>query len=134
MKTITKDELYTFDELVLIKQSLEKENQKSGNFADELKILGLLMEGTGNNPEKTAVFFMPLQTFNIFAMIQGDNSLCSIKTENLEKIFSVFQKNEKQLLNATEDEKSLICKKLKVLLEFLRSGNEVKPVITPVDI
>ena len=75
---IKKEEAYTYDELNLIEEKLLpliKDDEQRAAVGDMLRALKASIE---NQKNSAAVFFMPQNTFNIFSLIQGDNSICKI--------------------------------------------------------
>ena len=85
---IKKDEAYTYDELEMIEESLlplvvdEDQREAAGDILRSLKA------SLENQKASAAVFFMPQNTFNIFSLIQGDNSICKIAKENIEALYT----------------------------------------------
>ena len=127
---ITKEEAYTYDELNLIEEKLlplvkdEKEREAVGGLLRSLK------ESLENQKTSSAVFFMPQNTFNIFSLIQGDNSICKITKENIEALCKVFD------LTGIQAEKPVykhLQKKLETLNEYLQQGNSVSPTVIAAD-
>ena len=72
---IQKEEAYTYDEVALLEEKLlpliadEKEKQATGQILQSLKA------SLENQKTSAAIFFLPQNTFNIFSLIQGDNSI-----------------------------------------------------------
>ena len=80
-----------------------------------------------------AVFFMPQASFNIFSMLQGDNSICTIQKENIETLYKAFD-----LFDAADDFAAQpiythLKNKLGVLNEYLLQGNSVFPTTITAD-
>ena len=126
---IKKDEAYTYDELAFIEERLLP------LVTDELKeatgeILLSLKASLENQKTSAAVFFMPKNTFNIFSLIQGDNSICKISKENIEALCKAFDLADDL---ASKPIFSHLKKKLQVLNEYLQQGNEVTPTIIAAD-
>jgi uncharacterized protein YicC (UPF0701 family) len=127
---IKKDEAYTYDELEMIEESLlplvvdEDQREAAGDILRSLKA------SLENQKASAAVFFMPQNTFNIFSLIQGDNSICKIAKENIEALYKAFD-----LMDACEGQDifSHLKKKLQVLNEFLQQGNAVTPTVIAAD-
>lgn len=120
----TKDEMYTFDELNIIYETLD--SSKSVVKEKLQKILKVLEP----NKKSMALFFMPQNTFDIFSMFQGDNSICNIEYDDVQQMFLSCDENKSVCsLEVTEHLK----KKLKILYEYLKSSNKVKPVIIVAD-
>ena len=127
---IKKEEAYTYDELNLIEEKLlplvADEEQRSA--AGE--VLRALKKSLENQKTSSAVFFMPQNTFNIFSLIQGDNSICKITKENIEALCKVFD------LAGIQAEKPVykhLRKKLETLNEYLQQENAVRPTVIAAD-
>ena len=73
---------------------------------------------------------MPENTFNIFSLIQGDNSICKITKENIEALYKAFD-----FITDCENQPIFnhLKKKLKVLNEYLQQGNTVTPTVIAAD-
>ena len=126
---IKKDEAYTYDELAFIEERLlplvtDEQKEATG------EILLSLKASLENQKTSAAVFFMPENTFNIFSLIQGDNSICKISKENIEALCKAFDLADDL---ASKSIFSHLKKKLQVLNEYLQQGNEVTPTIIAAD-
>ena len=126
---IKKDEAYTYDELAFIEERLlplvtDEQKEATG------EILLSLKASLENQKTSAAVFFMPENTFNIFSLIQGDNSICKISKENIEALCKAFDLADDL---ASKPIFSHLKKKLQVLNEYLQQGNEVTPTIIAAD-
>ena len=128
---IQKEEAYTYDEVALLEEKLlpliadEKEKQAAGQVLHSLKA------SLENQKTSAAIFFMPQNTFNIFSLIQGDNSICKITKGNIEalyKAFDLIDDCDKQLLYKH------LQKKIQTLNEYLQQGNAVSPTVIVADI
>ena len=127
---IKKEEAYTYDELNLIEEKLlplvaDKEQRSAAG-----EVLRALKDSLENQKTSSAVFFMPQNTFNIFSLIQGDNSICKITKENIEALCKVFD------LAGIQAEKPVykhLRKKLETLNEYLQQGNAVRPTVIAAD-
>lgn len=126
---IKKDEAYTYDELAFIEERLlplvtDEQKEATG------KILLSLKASLENQKTSAAVFFMPKNTFNIFSLIQGDNSICKITKENIEALYKAFD-----FITDCENQPIFnhLKKKLKVLNEYLQQGNAVTPTVIAAD-
>ena len=86
---IKKDEAYTYDELAFIEESLLPLVTDGQKEATE-KILLSLKASLENQKTSAAVFFMPEKAFDIFSLIQGDNSICKITQKNIESLYKAF--------------------------------------------
>ena len=126
---IKKDEAYTYDELAFIEERLLPLVTDEQKETAE-KILFSLKASLENQKTSAAVFFMPEKAFDIFSLIQGDNSICKITKENIEALYKVFA-----LIDDRESQAifSHLKKKLQVLNEYLQQGNEVTPTIIAAD-
>ena len=126
---IKKDEAYTYDELAFIEESLLPLVTDEQKEATE-KILLSLKASLENQKTSAAVFFMPKNTFNIFSLIQGDNSICKITKENIETLYKTFN-----LIDDWTSQPILkhLQKKLQVLNEYLQQGNAVTPTVIAAD-
>jgi hypothetical protein len=126
---IKKEEAYTYDELALLEEEilpLVAAEQKA-EVGEVLKSLKACLE---NQKASMAIFFMPQNTFNIFSLIQGDNSICKITKENIEALYKAFD-----LIENCESRPLFahLKKKLQVLNEYLLQGNEVTPTVIAAD-
>ena len=126
---IKKDEAYTYDELAFIEERLlplvtDEQKEATG------EILLSLKASLENQKTSAAVFFMPENTFDIFSLIQGDNSICKITKENIEALCKTFA-----LIDDCDGQSifSHLKKKLQVLNEYLQQGNEVTPTVIAAD-
>ena len=126
---INKEEAYTYDELDLIEEKLlplVNEGLK-GAVADVLHSLKSSLE---NQKTSSAIFFMPQNTFNIFSLIQGDNSICKITKENIEALYKAFYVIDDW---ASQPILRHLQKKLKTLNDYLQQGNAVTPTVIAAD-
>ena len=126
---IKKDEAYTYDELAFIEERLlplvtDEQKEATG------EILLSLKASLENQKTSATVFFMPENTFNIFSLIQGDNSICKITKENIEALYKAFD-----FITDCENQPIFnhLKKKLKVLNEYLQQGNSVSPTVIAAD-
>ena len=127
---IKKEEAYTYDELNLIEEMLLPLVKDEEQRCAAGEVLRALKESLENQKSSSAVFFMPQNTFNIFSLIQGDNSICKITKENIEALCKVFD------LAGIQSEKPVykhIQKKLETLNEYLQQGNSVSPTVIAAD-
>lgn len=127
---IKKEEAYTFDEVNFLEEKLlplimEEEQKKTTG-----KVLSRLKKSLENQKNSAAIFFMPQNTFNIFSLIQGDNSICQINKENIEAMYEAFGL-------ITDCDKQPIYKhlqkKVQTLNEYLQQGNAVTPTVIAAD-
>ena len=127
---IKKEEAYTYDEVSFLEEKAlpliadEKQKEATGEVLSRLKAS---LESQKNS---AAIFFMPQNTFNIFSLIQGDNSICKIEKENIEALYSTFA------LIADCDNKPIykhLQKKVQTLNEYLQQGNAVTPTVITAD-
>ena len=135
---ITKEEAYTYDELAFLEEKIlplvDEKRQKS----DVGEILRTLKASLENQKDSAAVFFMPQNTFNIFSLIQGDNSICKIGKEDVAALYKAFSVECLDSTNLIDDGEgrtilSHLRKKLQVLNEYLEQGNEVTPTVIAAD-
>ena len=127
---LKKEEAYTYDEVSFLEEKLlplvkdEEQKRAAGDVLCSLK------KSLENQKKSSAVFFMPQNTFNIFSLIQGDNSICKITGENIEALCKVFA-----LLDDSEGQSIYkhLQKKLETLNEYLRQGNTVTPIVISAD-
>jgi len=120
-----KDEAYTFDEIAFIKEGIAS--------AELIEKLQSLLNAIGKDTSSKAIFFMPLQSFNIFAMLQGDNSICEISADDVTQILKEFSESEKEVVKVNKTFADLLLKKLRVLVDYLNAGNGAKPVCIQAD-
>lgn len=127
---IKKEEAYTFDEVNFLEEKLlpliADEEQKEAT----VEVLSRLKASLENQKTSAAIFFMPQNTFNIFSLIQGDNSICKIEKENIEAIYSAFD-----LIDDFEKQPIYkhLQKKVQTLNEYLQQGNAVTPTVIAAD-
>ena len=126
---IKKDEAYTYDELAFIEERLLPLVTDEQKETAE-KILFSLKASLENQKTSAAVFFMPENTFNIFSLIQGDNSICKITKENIEALCKTFDLADDL---AGKPIFSHLKKKLQVLNDYLQQGNAVSPTVIAAD-
>ena len=117
---IQKDEAYSYDELSFIEENIcplitDKNQQTAVN-----EILKNLKAAIENKKTSAAIFFMPQTTFNIFSLLQGDNSICKIQKEDIEALNNTFESIDN-------------CNQLKILNEYLQEGNSVSPTVIAAD-
>ena len=127
---IKKEEAYTYDELDFLKEKLlplmkdEEEKIAAGQLLNNLKA------SLENQKTSSAIFFMPQNTFNIFSLIQGDNSICKITKENIEALYKAFCVIDDW---ASQPILRHLQKKLKTLNDYLQQGNAVTPTVIAAD-
>ena len=127
---IQKEEAYTYDEVALLEEKLlpliadEKEKQATGQILQSLKA------SLENQKTSAAIFFLPQNTFNIFSLIQGDNSICRITKENIEALYKAFE-----MIDDCEGQPVYkhLQKKIITLNEYLQQGNAVTPTVIAAD-
>lgn len=125
---IKKEEAYTYAELALLEENLlplVADAQKT-EVGELLKSLKVSLE---NQQNSMAIFFMPQNTFNIFSLIQGDNSICKITKENVQALYNAFDLFDE----AEQPVYAHLHQKLKVLKEYLEQGNAVTPTAITAD-
>ena len=125
---INKEEAYSYDELALLEEKilpLVADAQK----AEAGEVLKSLKASLENQKNSMAIFFMPQNTFNIFSLIQGDNSICKIQKENIHALYNAFDLFDE----AEQPVYAHLHKKIKVLNEYLEQGNAVTPTAITAD-
>ena len=127
---IKKDEAYTYDELDFLEERLLPHVVHDAQKISAAEVLHSLKASLANQKTSAAVFFMPKNTFNIFSLIQGDNSICKISNENIESLCKAFNLVDNL---ASKPIFSHLKKKLQVLNEYLQQGNEVTPTVIAAD-
>ncbi len=127
---IKKDEAYTYDELDFLEEKLLQHIEDDAQKISAAEVLHSLKASLENQKTSAAVFFMPKNTFNIFSLIQGDNSICKISNENIESLCKAFNLADNL---ASKPIFSHLKKKLQVLNEYLQQGNEVTPTVIAAD-
>ena len=127
---IKKDEAYTYDELDFLEERLLPHVAHDAQKISAAEVLHSLKASLANQKTSAAVFFMPKNTFNIFSLIQGDNSICKITKENIESLCKAFDLADDL---ASKPIFSHLKKKLQVLNEYLQQGNEVTPTVIAAD-
>ena len=123
---INKEEAYTYDELHFLKEKLLPLTNKSSQ-ASLSEAFQKMEESLKNHKNSMAIFFMPQTSFNIFSLIQGDNSICKIQKGDIAALLSAFD-----LLSPEEKNEISVHlqKKVKTLNDYLQQGNTVCP--TPI--
>ena len=126
---IKKDEAYTYDELAFIEEKILP-LVDDGQTSVVAAVLSSLKASLENQKTSAAVFFMPEKAFDIFSLIQGDNSICKITKENIEALYKTFN-----LIDDWTSQPILkhLQKKLQVLNDFLQQGNAVTPTVIAAD-
>lgn len=127
---ITKEEAYTYDELNLIEEKLLPLVADEGERCAAGEVLRELKKSLENQKNSAAIFFMPQNTFNIFSLIQGDNSICKITRENIEALCKVFDLTGNQ---ASQPVYKHLQKKVQTLNQYLKQGNAVTPTVIAAD-
>lgn len=127
---IKKEEAYTYDELNLIEEKLLPLVTDEGQKSAVGEVLRALKKSLENQKNSAAIFFMPQNTFNIFSLIQGDNSICKITKENIEALCKVFDLAGNQ---ASQPVYKHLQKKIQTLNDYLQQGNAVTPTVIAAD-
>ena len=127
---IKKEEAYTYDELNLIEEKLLPLVSDKGQKSSAGEVLRALKKSLENQKNSAAIFFMPQNTFDIFSLIQGDNSICKITRENIEALCKVFDLAGNQ---ANQSVYKHLQKKVQTLNEYLQQGNAVTPTVISAD-
>ena len=127
---IKKEEAYTYDELNLIEEKLLPLVTDEGQKSATGEVLRALKKSLENQKNSAAIFFMPQNAFNIFSLIQGDNSICKITRENIEALCKVFNLAGNQ---ASQPVYKHLQKKIQTLNDYLQQGNAVTPTVIAAD-
>ena len=127
---INKEEAYTYDELDFLEERLLPLVADNGQKLAVGQLLSSLKTSLENQKASMVIFFMPQNTFNIFSLIQGDNSICKITKENIEALYFTFALIDDQ---ASQPIYKHLQKKLKTLYEYLEQGNAVTPTAITAD-
>ncbi len=110
-----KPETYTHDELLLVKECVE--------LPVLSEKLDLLVSALSDKKDRSAIFFMPKSTFDIFSAFQKNAALCQVQIQDVQDMV--------QSLDASEnsEHKIRLQKKLKILLDYMNLGNSVVPTV-----
>ena len=127
---IKKEEAYTYDEVTFLEEKLLPLVADEGERCAVGEVLRALKKSLENQKKSAANFFMPQNAFNIFSLIQGDNSICKITRENIEALCKVFDLAGNQ---ANQPVYRHIQKKVQTLNEYLQQGNAVTPTVIAAD-
>ena len=127
---IKKEEAYTYDEVAFLEEKLLPLVSDKGQKSSAGEVLRALKKSLENQKNSAAIFFMPQNAFNIFSLIQGDNSICKITRENIEALCKVFDLAGNQ---ANQPVYRHIQKKVQTLNEYLQQGNAVTPTVISAD-
>ena len=127
---INKEEAYTYDELDFLEEKLLPLVADNGQKLAVGQLLSSLKTSLENQKASMVIFFMPQNTFNIFSLIQGDNSICKITKENIEALYFTFDLIDEW---ASQPIYKHLQKKLKTLYEYLEQGNAVTPTAITAD-
>ena len=127
---INKEEAYTYDELDFLEEKLLPLVADNGQKLAVGQLLSSLKTSLENQKASMVIFFMPQNTFNIFSLIQGDNSICKITKENIEALYFTFDLIDEW---ACQPIYKHLQKKLKTLYEYLEQGNAVTPTAITAD-
>ncbi len=127
---IKKEEAYTYDELDFLEEKLLPLVADQTQKAAAALVLSSLKASLENQKTSMAIFFMPQNTFNIFSLIQGDNSICKVQKENIEVLYKAFD-----LIDDWESKTIYkhLHNKIKTLKEYLQQGNAVTPTAITAD-
>lgn len=127
---IKKEEAYSYDELAFLEEKLLPLVEDKAQKEAAVEVLQNLKLSLENQNETAAVFFMPQNTFNVFSLIQGGKTICSIDKENIESLNNAFNR-----IDACDSQPiyAHLKNKLHILLEYLQAGNKVVPVVIAAD-
>lgn len=127
---IKKEEAYTYDEVAFLEEKLLPLVTDEGQKSAAGEVLRAFKKSLENQKKSAAIFFMPQNTFDIFSLIQGDNSICKITRENIEALCKVFDLAGNQ---ANQPVYKHLQKKVQTLNEYLQQGNAVTPTVISAD-
>ena len=127
---IKKEEAYTYDEVAFLEEKLLPLVSDKGQKSSAGEVLRALKKSLENQKNSAAIFFMPQNAFNIFSLIQGDNSICKITRENIEALCKVFDLAGNQ---ASQPAYKHLQKKIHTLNDYLQQGNAVTPTVIAAD-
>lgn len=127
---IKKEEAYTYDEVAFLEEKLLPLVTDEGERCAAGEVLRAFKKSLENQKNSAAIFFMPQNTFDIFSLIQGDNSICKITRENIEALCKVFDLAGNQ---ANQPVYKHLQKKIQTLNEYLQQGNAVTPTVISAD-
>lgn len=119
-----KDEMYSYDEFKVIFSMMQSANN---TVCEKLKMLLTSLE---EKKTSMGIFFMPQNTFDIFSIFQGDNSICQIELDDILKMIKAVENIQTEY---SEEIKNHLNNKLQVLCKYLEEENKVKPVVIQVD-
>ena len=126
---IDKEEAYSYDEISFLEENIlpfVAETQKTSLSG----LLNNLKESIVNHQDSMAVFFMPQETFEVFSMLQGDNSICNIHNEDIAALYLAFNSVND---SARNDLYNHLQKKVKILNDYLQQGQKVMPTAIQAD-
>jgi len=130
---VEKEEAYSYDELSFLKDTILPLLSYEEGFQDLNQKLWDLQQALQGQQESQAIFFMPQNSFNVFALLQGDRSICQIYSGDIKLLLrglEIFCGPEAEgLQNLISFEK----KKLESLYNFMEEGNEVRPLPIQID-
>ena len=127
---IKKEEAYTYDEVAFLEEKLLPLVSDKGQKSSAGEVLRALKKSLENQKNSAAIFFMPQNAFNIFSLIQGDNSICKITRENIEALCKVFNLAGNQ---ASQPVYKHLQEKIQTLNDYLQQGNAVTPTVIAAD-
>ena len=116
----SKDEAYSYDELKVIYEILNQ--GKNSVLSQKYKKMASFLE---SDCKSKAIFFMPDQSFLIFSMLNGMQSLCKIETDDVKNIQNALKEDK----TFPQTVISHLQKKTDTLFNFMNQGNTVNPVI-----
>lgn len=114
-----KEEAYTYDEILFIKNCNNEERLKEK--------LELLENAVKDNIKTSAIFFMPKASYEISSLFQGDILICEIDKSDIQNLLDSLKCKEASFIQRH------IFGKLKTLLEYLQEGNSVYPLVIQAD-
>lgn len=131
---LKKEEAYTFHEMCFVRDCLLKEKSESlqKNPQDEkiLENLNKLCDSLSEAVTTTAIFFMPKTTYDLFSSFQGQNAVCMVDVNDVESWYAGVEKTSDEI---SAEWKKHLLPKISVLLNHLKNGNQVVPVVIQAD-
>lgn len=120
-----KDEAYTYDELSFLAEKVLPFVEELNDRKELEDKLTAFTDSLKAGRDKTALFFMPEASFQMFSLLTGDNSISCININDIKEILTALNLVKDSSL---EFMKNHLSKKMEVLYKYLEEGNGVKPV------
>ncbi len=130
---VEKEEAYSYDELSFLKDQVLPLVSFEEGYQDVNQKLWDLQQALQGQQKSQAIFFMPQNSFNVFALLQGDNSVCQVFAEDIKLILQALKifcgPNSEAFSSLIKFE----IKKLESLYNFMEEGNDVRPLPIQID-